>query len=161
MSDGANLGVSAERALSTILGGKPAPEADECDDAAAVRTRIIAAAARGGEPTGYGDCADMVAGMVLAFYQARPEAFDWPGSPAHHWELNGEPVSAVTEGAQYVKDGPDLSREVDAFTDGKLGALGITGFQWGWAVNAARFAESLPPEPNPAIITVETSPPPA
>jgi hypothetical protein len=50
---------------------------------------------------------------------------------------------------------------VDAFTDGKLGALGITGFQWGWAVNAARFAESLPPEPNPAIITVETSPPPA
>lgn len=30
-----------------------------------------------------------------------------------------------------------------------------TGFQVGWAVNAARRCANLPPVPNPAIITVE------
>jgi hypothetical protein len=33
-----------------------------------------------------------------------------------------------------------------------LGALGLTGFQWGWAVNAARYALSELPVANPAIL---------
>jgi len=153
-SDGAHAGISADRALETIVGGKPPPGEDERTDAASLRRRILAAAQRGGEPTGYGDCADMVAGMILMFYGAHPEARAWPVDGEYHWEVDGKAVSAFTPEAQLVRDGPDLSTEVNKFTDGKLNGLGITGFQWGWAVNAARFAADLPPEPNPAIITI-------
>lgn len=157
MSDGANLGVSASRALGTILGGEPQPDEDERATPQQVRDRIMAAAGRGGSPLDYGDCADMAAGMVLMFYAANPQAREWPVESAHHWERDGvrvEPGDSGWDGLEYVKDGPDLYQQVNAFTEGKLSALGITGFQWGWAVNAARFAEDLPPEPNPAIIEV-------
>lgn len=36
-----------------------------------------------------------------------------------------------------------------------LGDLGLTGFMWGWAVNAARRCVELPSVPNPAILTLE------
>ena len=32
---------------------------------------------------------------------------------------------------------------------------GISGFQWGWAVNASRYCVELPPASNPAILTVQ------
>lgn len=40
MSDGANKGVTAYRALGTILGGEPSPEGDELASKDEVRTRI-------------------------------------------------------------------------------------------------------------------------
>lgn len=36
----------------------------------------------------------------------------------------------------------------------ELATLGLSGFQWGWAVNAARRCVELPAVPNPAIILV-------
>jgi hypothetical protein len=158
-SDGAHLGVSAKRALDTILGGRPEPAEAEQEDAASVRARILAATQRGGAPASYEDCADMVAGMVLMFYDAHPEALGWPVEAAHHWERDGKTVDPAESGwdnLTVVNDGPDLYGDVNAFTEGKLSDLGITGFQWGWAVNAARFTKSLPPEPNPALIEVRS-----
>lgn len=35
---------------------------------------------------------------------------------------------------------------------GVMPALDLTGFMWGWAVNAALRCMELPPRPNPAII---------
>lgn len=153
-ADGAHLGVGAERALETILGGKESPGEDERESPQHVAARVLAAAERGGDPHGYGDCADMVAGMVLMFWQAHPEAAEWPLDPPYHYEKDGVRYDHWIEGGKLVDDGPDLSKAVDAFTEGKLSALGITGFQWGWAVNAARYALGKPPEQNPAIITI-------
>lgn len=158
MSDGAHLGVSASRALDTILGGAEQPAESEQASPYEVRDRILAAAKRGGDPTDYGDCADMVAGFVLQFYNAHIDAVHWPAEQKGEWvDANGTPVDPrerLPEGAEFKRSGPDLYTEVKAFTDGKLEALGITGFQWGWAVNAARYAIDLAPEPNPAIVTV-------
>lgn len=153
------MGVGADRALDTILGGKPSPDESEQQTPEQVRERITAVLARGGSPQGYGDCADMVAGMVLAFYEKRPEARDWPTEPKGEFVgPDGAPfntnVHPWPEGYEFRQSGPDLYKEVKAFSDGKLGDLGITGLQWGWAVNAARYASSLNPQPNPAIVTV-------
>ena len=37
----------------------------------------------------------------------------------------------------------------------QLDPLDLTGFMWGWAVNAARAILELPPVPNPAILVIE------
>lgn len=153
--DGAAQGISSERALKTILGGEPAPGPDEGDSAEAVRERVLAAALRGGDAQGYSDCADMIAGMILLFWQAHPEAVSWPASQDHHYELpDGTVIKGWHESAKMVLTGPDLSDAVNAFTEGKLDALGPTGFMWGWAVNTARWITGQPPVPNPAIITL-------
>lgn len=34
------------------------------------------------------------------------------------------------------------------------GNWGLTGFQWGWAVNTVAFLTEQPPVPNPALITI-------
>lgn len=157
--DGAHLGIDAKSALGLVM-GKDEEEAPERVDPAGMRKRILAAATRGGGPLGYDDCGEMAAGMVLMFYEAHPEATTWPVERAHHWERDGQQVDPGKdgwEGLQYVGDGPDLYAEVNSFTDGKLDGFGLTGFLWGWAVNAARYALDLPPEPNPAIITVGSS----
>jgi hypothetical protein len=129
MPDGAHLGIDAERALQTVLGGKPVPAESERAERREIRERITAAAARGGDPRGYGDCADMAAGMVLAFFERK-----------HPNERVG------------FSNHEALFDEVDKFTDGKLRGLDLTGFMWGWAVNAARFVLEQPPVSNPAII---------
>jgi hypothetical protein len=55
----------------------------------------------------------------------------------------------------------DTSRvQTDPYQDMKaagipLADLGLTGFQWGWAVNAARRCLELEPVDNPAILTIE------
>jgi hypothetical protein len=68
--------------------------------------------------------------------------YDWEGDPDH--------------GAQGMK--PEFTRALGV--DHALRARGvrypqgISGFQWGWALNAARYCVELPPAPNPAIIDV-------
>ena len=37
-----------------------------------------------------------------------------------------------------------------------LATLGLTGFMWGWAVNAARYALNELPVPNPAILEIDS-----
>jgi hypothetical protein len=73
----------------------------------------------------YGECARFAGKLVLNWFLTYPE-------------------QTQTDPYQAMKDsGIPLSN------------LGLTGFQWGWAVNAARRCLELEPIPNPAILTIE------
>ncbi len=139
MTDGAHLGVGAERALKTILAGDPPPTRDEQMDVDAFRAWIEAAP---DSPASYDDAARYAAKRILAFYQANPEAVNVPTNGQYE-ERDGE----------WVKTGPDLY-DLISEADPSFRDLGLTGFQYGWAVNAARRCWELPPVPNPAIVTV-------
>lgn len=56
-----------------------------------------------------------------------------------------------------VKDNPDLLDGNDGFKDipgVDLPDLGLSGFQYGWALNAVRQMLGKKPGPNPAIVTI-------
>ena len=164
-SDGAHLGVSADRALKTIIGGDPEPEPDERRSPDEMRAWILSAPttdefraymdAHEGAYTDadYGDCARVVARVILEAYLAEPSLASLPMDAEYDWE--GDP----DHGSQGMK--PEFVRQHDlayvmrerGLYDGIRG-LGISGFQWGWAVNAARFCVEVEPQPNPAIMTV-------
>ena len=151
MGDGANIGVKADRALKSILGGEPQPSAEERATPEQVRARLMAAPRIGeAEPSGYGACADMVARAVLEFIEAHPEHRSAPASTSYDMPEAGtfeERWSRRTLVAESLYD--IMKREgVD------LASLGITGFQWGWAYNCAHYCLGLPPQPNPAILTI-------
>jgi hypothetical protein len=149
MSDGATVGVNAERALKTILGGEPEPGPEEMESVESMRARLLAMdTAR--EPTGYGDCAEMAAAMVLRWLLEDPERAVGPVESEYDWtDFDGDmskPPKVIAIGwyGRMKADGVDLER------------LGLSGFMWGWAANAARRCVELPPVANPAILTVST-----
>jgi hypothetical protein len=76
------------------------------------------------QPLDYGECARRVARAILEFWMEDPQRATIP--PENVYETHGIP----------------------------LDELGITGFQWGWGVNAARRCVELPPVPNPAIVEI-------
>lgn len=126
-TDGAAQGVTAERALETILGGAPAPTDDEClkvsEMAALIESRTVA------DCNTYGGTAEYAAKLALA-------ALRRGADPAM--------VDLYRVCKDYAAGGPDYVQ--------CLGEL--TGFQWGWAENAARRIHGLGEVPNPAIIVV-------
>jgi hypothetical protein len=144
-SDGAHLGVSADRALKTILGGEPSPGEDEQMSVTEFRDWILQPDQ---EPYDYGEAARRCARMILEFYLADPKRASVPVEGVYDWtDYNGEGVPPLVEKGLY-----DVMKEAGHAE--ALERLGLTGFQWGWAVNAARRCVELPPEPNPAIVTI-------
>lgn len=148
--DGADLGVGADRALKTVLGGGRSPEPEEQRTPEQLREHIETH--RG--PSGYESSANEACHRILLTYEARPEAVQWPAEPEGHIEKGPENGGM----GRWVHDGPDLYTAVKEQTDGlgdvSMSDLGLTGFQWGWAVNAAKYIVGAPPVPNPAILTV-------
>lgn len=144
-SDGAHLGVSASRALDTILGGEPSPTEDEQMGIIEFRDYILQPDQ---EPLDYGECARRVARMILEFYMADPKRASIPTETVYQEPVDWQHPVVAERGLYDVMKGHGLALE----------DLGLTGFQWGWAVNAARRCVELPPAPNPAIVTVEASP---
>lgn len=159
--DGADLGVTADRALRTVLGGGGQPAEDEMSAPDVVRGRIMDSLGRA-EPRDYGDAADMAAGMVLTYLDRNPEASSWPAERGGEW-VDIETGDLWVDDPQWDRmeyraaPGPSLYDQVNAMTEGRLSELRITGFQWGWAVNAAKYALGEPSVPNPAILTVGSS----
>jgi len=163
MSDGANLGVSASDALGKILGGQDIPE-ENIKTPEEVRDRIVAQYADpqsvypGGEYAqggdSYGRGADYLAGAVLAYFQHNPEAREWPTDQEYEKDENGHLVYDAD--GHLIPVGPSLYDEVKKFAGpaGERIFNSCTGFQWGWATNCARWVLDLPPQPNPAIITL-------
>lgn len=142
------MGVSAKRALDTILGGEPSPEPDEQMSVAEFHAYIMQP---DHDPLDYEECARRTARAVLVFFLEDPQratlpaetVYDWDGDPDHgHEGMKPEYVKAL---GLY-----DVLKAETGYTD----EYGITGFQWGWAVNAARRCVELGPLPNPAIITI-------
>ena len=152
-SDGAHLGVTANRALDTILGGEPSPGEDEQMGIVEWRAWIEQPDL---EPLDYGECARRVARSILAFWMEDPRRAQIPSENVYEKDADGGLVFNAQGGLSLVTPG---LYEVMKTHGIPIDDLGITGFQWGWAVNAARRCVELPPEPNPAIITVGGDPP--
>jgi hypothetical protein len=96
------------------------------------------------EPLDYSECARRVARTILEYYLADPRRASIPTETVYQEPVDwSNPVVAERGLYDVMKD--------DGYP---LGDLGLTGFQWGWAVNAARRCVELPPAPNPAILTI-------
>jgi hypothetical protein len=153
MTDGAHLGVSASRALETVLGGKPQPAAGErmsWDDMAAwVRSAPETMPDDAGGGDGYGLSARIAARCILEHMEAHPA--DRASSPTGEW--------TAEEQAEFRRSGAVPAPKRDWYaatkeTHPQIADLGLTGFQVGWAVNAARNILGLGPVRNPAILTI-------
>lgn len=138
--------MSAERALETILGNAPQPTDEERQTADEMRAEILACT---DDPNTYGGTATFMANRILTWLMAHPEhaqesselIYDWDGDPDRGSDgLKHEFVRAP--------GWTELMKQDGAWPDG----VDLTGFMWGWAVNAARRCLELPPVANPAII---------
>jgi hypothetical protein len=151
MTDGASQGIKPERALKTILGGEPAPDDGEGMSRTQMRDAILAVdPAKKAES--YDEAAMQAARLIYDFVTEDPferrkipaeTEYDWDGDPDH---------GAKGRKPEYVKALGLYDVMKDHGID--LASLGLSGFQWGWAVNAARYALAELPVPNPAIIEV-------
>jgi hypothetical protein len=151
MSDGASQGIKPERALKTILGGEPPPDDDEGMSRQEMRDAILAVDVTK-DPETYDEAAMLTARLIYDFVMEDPfERRKIPPETEYDWD--GDP----DRGSAGMK--PEYIKAVGLYDVMKdhgipLASLGLSGFQWGWAVNAARYALSEPPVPNPAIVTI-------
>jgi hypothetical protein len=165
MTDGAHLGVTADRAIQTILGGADQPTDDERLDPEAFRAMVLSAptaaefeASLDGKvdytDDDYGMCATVAARAILEAFLADPALAAMPTETVYDWDRDPD------HGRMGMKPEFVVNRGLSAELRDRAVRLpvGMSGFQWGWAVNAARFCVELPPAPNPAVITVEVPP---
>ena len=162
MGDGAHLGVSANRAIHTILGGEPQPTDDERMNPDEFRAWILSAptvdefqASLEGKvdytDEDYGECARTTARVILEAFLADPHLaamptetdYDFDADP-HHGAMGMDPEFVRAYGVDH-----ELRKRELRYPPG------ISGFQWGWALNAARHCVELPPAANPAIIEID------
>lgn len=164
MSDGANLGVDAGRALKTILGGEPEPAEAERVSMEALEKRIRSRALPGegvkpweavGED-GYSVASEVIAHCFLVLADEDPslltrQEFYTEADFKHHegedwWQnLVGRPKEASEACWRAF---------TERWPNGDEWIGGATGFMVGWAFNAARSIKGQPPAPNPAIVTI-------
>lgn len=165
MPDGAHQGVGPNRALGTILGEKEQPTDEEKmtreEFEAWVRSAMTrpelesATFSESGE--GYDETSRTVARIVLEFLEAHPEHRDVPAEGQGEFRVKGtggKPTPETPyEDTEYVmvREGLDDVMEREGVS---LKGLDLTGFMYGWAVNAARSILDLPPVSNPAIMEI-------
>ncbi len=147
MSDGAHSGVGAGRALGTILGGDPQPAESEMRTPDEMRVWLLACP---DEETGddYEWAARLTAKRALEAIEADPELRTVPMESTYDW---GDPPDHHNKPTITVRGLHDVLKE-----RGVEFVPGITGFQWGWAYNAAHYCLGDPPQPNPALVEVDT-----
>jgi len=86
---------------------------------------------------------------VLEFMERHPESHDMPADSKREWPHNAKPTIKTMGIDDYMKQTePDWYKEHENVWEA------LTGFLWGWAVNAARYCLALPPVINPAIMTI-------
>lgn len=151
-SDGAHVGVGAERALSTILGGEPEPAETGEKTMSPVEMRKHLEAA---QPNFYDGTAAYAGKLILHFLLDDPTRTSIPTENVYDMErfrAEGEPWNRFGE---YLSE-PGLYEVMKDAGEpwNEIGRLDLTGFMWGWAVNAARYCVELPPKPNPALLTI-------
>lgn len=147
MSDGSQQGIGAERALGTILGGKPAPEKEEEKTPEFWLKRLTE---KDDNIDGYQAHAEVIAKYIIQAYKDYPQLSGIPNRTVYLKPINwNKPVVLIDDLSDFLKKiYPD---EKHPFRQALSGA---TGFSWGWAFNIARYAIGLPPQPNPAIMTI-------
>ncbi len=137
MSDGANLGITAEQALATILGGEPELPKDDrmTPEQFAEWVRGCPDAGSDDDPDSYSQGSRLMAKWMLQVMT---------DDPKREWSLSSKmPANDVYKAAKVASPREALW----AFE-------GCTGFMVGWAFNAARSILTLPPVQNPAILTL-------
>jgi hypothetical protein len=138
--DGADLGLNAAEALEVVVGGAEAPPGRSTQEMAA----IIRAT---DHPVGYEGTANYCAKLILQWLEADPTRAQGPVENVYREGPDGQkiykpPYAEVGWYEKMKQDGIPLDQ------------LDLTGFMWGWAVNAARCIVELPPVPNPAIVVI-------
>ena len=149
MSDGANQGVTAERALDTILGGGAPPTEEDKQTPGEVEARIRACPTpeewAGQPPQDYGEAADYAAHAFLLIADEDPGILTreerYPDD--EHEILRGRvrDLDSVLYEAAKALWGEEPIRD-----------LGLSGFQAGWAANAVRYVKGQPTGGNPAVV---------
>jgi len=150
MTDGAHQGVGAARALDTIIGGASSPSEDEQRTPEQLeeylrRNTEFDGTGRGG----YEACANSIAVAVIDLIRSHPD-IDWTNVPG------SDVMDYSTSLWELIRKGVDGHwKEIDpAGYKHLVSDAGITGFQWGWAINAARYCCGLGPVANPALMTI-------
>jgi hypothetical protein len=141
MSDGAHLGITADRALNTILGGDPPPSEEETQTPSQVRERVMKAPKMMEGKAVYkrfGKEAYCIAVDCLA------RAF---------LEIAEQDPSVLHEGGSDPTD-PLWDEFTKRYPEGNDWLGGVTGFQVGFAMNTVRYILSVPRGGNPALITI-------
>lgn len=146
MSDGAHLGVTAGRAIDTILGGDPPPEKDEGMTPEQMRAFIESDTPA---EDSYSEGSRLTAKAMLAFLDKYPQYKHLEADNAHTW---GKKPDGSVDYEDYRITGLGLydAAELAGFDMPD----GLTGFMVGWAVNAAKYAAGAPPVANPALLTI-------
>jgi len=150
MTDGAHLNIGAEKAVETILGGEDEPEhlTDEQFEQM-IRTAPIK------PDLGYDEGSNACARIVLEAYEKYPQLQDLPEEHIYLKFANGK-----TDLDNFYSINTtlyDVLRKLydDDSYEYRWVFSELTGFMWGWAVNAARKVLGLGAVPNPALITIE------
>lgn len=152
MSDGAHLGISAEEAMKAAIGGV---EPTTVETVGEMRDRILSTTID--EATSYDGTATYMAKIIIEAFMADPALAQVPTENVYEEDANGRLVFNAAGGLTLVTDGLWTVLKARMSPADLAAVEGMTGFMWGWAVNAARRCVELPPVPNPAIITIGSS----
>lgn len=162
--DGADLGMTCEDGMHGALGDESVNEEATRRTPAEMLAEIQA-----DQGNTYSGCANRAALAILDLFKTEPEAVGWPATPegAFHVKATGELAthqqlqSLSFDDMEFRPTGPDLYETVKAQRPDLYDDVfsQMTGFQWGWAVNAAKYIVGAPPVPNPAIMTIGAAEP--
>jgi hypothetical protein len=157
MSDGASQGVTAKRALDTILGGAPTPGEEDQQTPEGVEARIRACPTpeqtEFGRWEAYGDAADYAAHAFLLVADEDPGIL----TRGHCYPDDYE--AEFLRGKARDLDSVLYEAAEQKWGDEVIAGLGLSGFQAGWAANTVRYIKGGPHGQNPAIVEVGGNPP--
>lgn len=149
-TDGAQTGVGAEEAMKACIGGEQPTKTETVEEMA---TRIREAPI---VSESYDGCATATARIILEAMEMYPELQNQPTETPYLKGPDGK--LAFSHDGGLIPTGRDLGdvlRKLHAEDSPQAIVLGeLSGFQWGWAVNAARRCLSLSEKPNPALLTI-------
>jgi len=160
--DGASFGISAGKALKVIMGGE---QPEKKDRRTPNEMRLILLGSKHPDEfydkegiEGYSNAAAYCGKLLLELFERHPELAHVPMASEYELdeELKKTDWTAAWNQRKIIREGLDdvIARTESDFMQ-KTYDLGLTGFQWGWAVNAARYAMDIPPTSNPALLTIK------
>lgn len=152
--DGANMGIGVGRSLETVVGGKDSPEKGDGVTKEEMREQLLA---KDDNIDGYDSHAQVMAKYILLALSSKDRKIhnlhEAPVSPIMYF-----PNKDSMDGCVVVCNGlSDILKDhiyQDEDHPFRKALSEATGFTWGWAVNAARYAMGLPSLRNPAIMEI-------
>ena len=144
-TDGAQQGVGAEAAAKACIGGEK-PEALETVEQMAARIRSAPLTT-----DTYDGTATATARIILEALERWPELQKVPSEVAYITLGEGDETRLVAT----TRDLYDILKQIHGEDSVECKVmLGLTGFQWGWAYNAALRCLGLDEVPNPALLEI-------